>query len=287
MKGVVILQLKPKIMLLGTQLTNGNNYLLADADGAAAYVVETTGGNKSVRTSRDLGENGYFLITTKFFLTDEMQISQPSGYEYSKDRYNQLFNTLTEYAGSIDFEFAKLILRTPPVCRGIAGNRNQHITIYEEGIVPKGYICTGTSNWMVSSIPKGAPIEPTYSFYELVLEEKPADVVLAAEKTAREYMGKAMAELNKLSDSDIEYFSLNEKFSEAKAEYHKGRMAREVATLIEGYGFEAKNQRLINTMKHLLSLLDFKLFRSRFIMLLYHLQLVQMSLDGIPRIRKL
>lgn len=218
-----------KDMLLSFQLTCGYIYLISDSDGDC-YAIETTGAHKTVRTAGDFDE-GDFLVITNHYITEEMQVSQGTIRPTSSTarRYEQLFDNLTEYAGSVDFEFAKLMLRTPPVCR--SSNRSQWIGVYEEGEKPETYVCTGASNFVEDCGSRTFPIEPTYSFYQLVLEDSPLKVVKRADRTARSYTQKAIIELNKLTYSDVAYAPLNELLEKAKTEYYKGWALRDEGTV--------------------------------------------------------
>lgn len=226
-----------KDMLLSFQLTCGNIYLISDSSGDC-YAIETTGALKSVRTAGDFGE-GDFLVITNHYLTEEMMPSQEGPVRPTKStalRYDQLFDALTKYEGSVDFEFAKLMLRTPPVCR--SSNRSQWIGVYG-GKYPETYVCTGASNFVGDCGSRTFPIEATYSFYQLRLEDTPLKVVKRAGSTARSYTQKAIIELNKLSYSDVAYAPLNELLEKAKTEYFKGWALRDAGTV-----FQDTNERL-------------------------------------------
>ncbi|HUV57030.1 MAG TPA: C45 family autoproteolytic acyltransferase/hydrolase [Dehalococcoidales bacterium] len=213
-----------KDMLSDTQLTSGYNYLVVDTSGTA-YVAETTAAHKAVRESGDFGENGSFLANTNLFLTEEMQSSVGPGPVYSRDRYDQLFDALTENAGKVDVQFAKLMTRIAPVLCVT----NKLVSAFEvkEGKAPKAYICTGSAAPITFAPPKRFFFFPeqTYSFYELVLEKEPADIVAAAKATADSYTAEAQQELNKLTYSDVEYAPLNELLTKAKIQYNIGSNA--------------------------------------------------------------
>jgi len=233
-----------KDMLMNFQLTNGYSYLFADPSGTA-YAIETTGAHKAVRRPGDFGEKD-FLVITNHYLTEEMQVSQEKVDPKSSTarRYEKLFNALKKHEGHVNFEFAKLMLRTPPVAN--AWNRNQFVGVIKPDAPPETYVCTGSSNHVGEMGTRAIPIRPTYSFYQLVLEESPLEVVNAARDTASDYIAEARTELNKLSYSDVEYSPLSELMAKAVRDYWRGEALRDDGILArtEGYGAKIENERL-------------------------------------------
>jgi hypothetical protein len=237
-------------MLLDWELAWGTNYIMADPSGDM-YVVEATASEKEVRWPDSLGEGEVdFLVSTNHFRTPEMV--EFSGRD-RRDcaRYALLFDFLQKNQGDVDLDFAKMMWRNEPVLR--TSSRMVRIAICDDD-TNLSYTCTGPA-WKVDGF-RSMPIEPTHSFYEINLQDSPEATTLKAERTARDYIGMAMTEMNKLDYDDREYAVLNEIFTEAKAKYYEGINLKRSAQVTDG------NESLFNfsksmtafTVSHVLSM---------------------------------
>ena len=226
-----------KDMLVDWELAWGTNYHIADPSGDM-FVVEATASEKEVRWPDSLGEGEVdFLVTTNHFRTPEMvEISGRDRRDCA--RYALIFDFLQKNLGDVDLDFAKMIFRNEPVLR--TSSRMVRIAV-TDGDTNLSYTCTGPA-WMVDGF-RSMPIEPTHSFYEINLQDSPEATTLKAERTARDYIGMAMTEMNKLDYGDREYAVLNEIFTEAKAKYYEGINLKRSAQVTDG------NESLFNFSK--------------------------------------
>lgn len=208
---------------------------MADPSGDM-FVVEATAAITLEREPGDYGETGNWLVTTNFFLTELYELAQQGTYAFG--RYELIANFFTKNEGDVDLDFAKMIWRNEPVLR--TSSRMVRLAVVEEDSF-LSYTCTGPA-WKVDGF-RSMPIEPTHSFYEINLQDSPEATTLKAERTARNYIGMAMTEMNKLDYGDREYAVLNEIFTKAKAKYYEGINLKRSAQVTDG------NESLFNFSK--------------------------------------
>jgi len=222
-------------MLLEWELAWGTNYHIADPSGDM-FVVEATASVKEVRWPDSLGEGEVdFLVTTNHFRTPEMiEISGRDRRDCS--RYATFFDYLQNNLGDVDLDFAKMMYRT----LATSSSRMVRIAVCD-GDTNLSYTCTGPV-YKTDGF-RSMPIEPTHSFYEINLQGSPEETTLKAERTARNYIGKAFTEMNKLDYGDREYAVLNEILNEAKAKYYEGINLKRSAQVTDG------NESLFNFSK--------------------------------------
>ncbi len=212
-------------MLGETPLTIGENYLFLDRE-HDAKVFETSAAVFASRQPGDMGEEDMLISSNNRFIEE----AQAAGAGYGVDRHDQLFDLGTLAAGSIDEGYVELMFGLPPVAR--PGNRAVHLaTITDDGISVR--IATGAAS--TAGAWSSGPIRPTYSFYQLDLEESPEAVTQSVKGAAQERMALAN-ELYHTTDG-IDRTLLEE----AREEYYRGIMYEDRA-----YVSEENNQRLLN-----------------------------------------
>jgi hypothetical protein len=248
-------------MILEWQINIPENFHFVDTKGGA-FVVEKTAALQSVRKPGDFGEED-FLFSTNNYLNEEMKptkkgdfIKKHGGYgAYSAPRNLMLWDMLHNYHGKIDVEFAKMMLRfpgNPPpdppeggwdamICRPT--NLWVSVSLPDDGNEGIAHFCTGPAGKVLhaSMASNGNVMRPTYqyihgthTFYTLKLAATPAEMVEAARETAAEDIAGAYKELMQLSYSDTGYAELQELYSRAVKEFHKGRDVLFEASLADG-----------------------------------------------------
>lgn len=248
-------------MVMKWQINIPENFHFVDVKGGA-FVVEKSAAVQSVRSPGDFGEED-FLFSTNNYLNEEMKVTKEGGFigkhggygAYSAPRNLTLWDMLHNYHGQIDVEFAKMLLRfpgNPPPYPPEGGweammfrptNLWTAVVLPDDGDNGLAHICTGPVGRVMQSSPSsgGGTIRPlyqmvagTHTFYDLTLPAAPAKMVETAEKTARNELATAYSELMQLNFTDTGFAGLNDLYSEAAAELHKGAEAYNKSFLADG-----------------------------------------------------
>jgi len=250
-----------KDMVMKWHINLPENFHFVDTRGGA-YVVEKTSALQSVRQPGDFGEQD-FLYSTNNYLNEKMKVTKEGdfiknhgGYgAYAGPRNMMIWDMLHNYHGQIDVEFAKMILRFPgsappePPQNGWDAVFCRPTNLWTAVVCPHqgdqgiARICTGPVGRLLhsSKASEGSTMQPTYpyiagthTFFQLRLADSPKAMVKDAQKRAQDAIALAYQELMHLNFNDSGFTSLQEIYSQANAEYFKGRMAFRKAQLTQG-----------------------------------------------------
>ncbi|MBN2415724.1 hypothetical protein JXO52_07770 [bacterium] len=248
-------------MIMQWRINVPENFHFADVHGNA-LVVEKTAAVQAVRKSGDFGEHD-FLFSTNNYLHETMRVTKEGGFigghggygAYSAPRNQVFWDMLHNYAGDIDREFMKMILRFPgnpppwPPANGwsakICRPTNSWVSVSEPDDGDEGcvHICTGPAGRVIhSSIAfSGEPMRSTYqyidgthTFYTLRLKTDPLQVSEAARGDAKRSIARAYREFMQLTPRDAGYGVCKALFGEANREYYRGQLALNKAQLASG-----------------------------------------------------
>jgi len=234
-----------------------------------AFVIENRDNPRSIRKPGDNGEKD-FIYSTNNLLSKELgncyQESPGKPVEFvehagwlghigasfaSIARNLGLWNTLHNYSGHVDLDFAKMMWRFAPdpaprytsfeqadIDYAEKQGRTWNSNISEQGNAMVGILMPengDTGRIMISQgtvarvnyphFPGGRVprIAPTYTFYELQLDATPQKVVQDCRNRARYELSYADRELRKLTYRDVAYDPLNKLYNEAATEWQKGQ----------------------------------------------------------------
>ena len=253
--------LEARDMVTKWQINVPENFHFVDVRGNA-FVVEKTAAIQAVRKPGDFGEKD-FMFSTNNYLAAEMKVTKEGEFQgahggygkYSAPRNRMIWDLLHNYSGSIDVEFAKMILRFPgeappyPPAGGWEAMYCRPTNLWTAVVTPddgdKGVanICTGPVGRVLngSIAGDGSAMNPTYryaggthTFYRLQLAKGPAELVKAARKAAEEEIANAYGKLMFLNYRDAGYAGLKELYGKAVAEMFEGRNEFNRAVLAEG-----------------------------------------------------
>lgn len=262
----------------------------ADVNGTA-FVIENRDNPRVIRKPGDAGERDFIYSTNNLvakelgYCYDELpgkpvEFVEHAGWlgthgsRESIPRNLGIWNTLHNYHGLVDLEFAKMMWRfapdPPPRYASLeeadrdfeelqgrswnshiseTGNAMVGILMPENGDTGRILIAQGTvaregyPHWPGGRVYR---IKPTYTFYELQLDANPARVLDAARDRARYELAYANQELRKLTYHDAAYAPLDAIFNEAATEWQKGQYydrRRGQTTGNESVNFAAKSIR--------------------------------------------
>jgi len=253
--------LEARDMVTKWQINVPENFHFVDVRGNAC-VVEKTAAIQAVRKPGDFGEKD-FMFSTNNYLAAEMKVTKEGEFQgahggfgkYSAPRNRMIWDLLHNYSGSIDVEFAKMILRFPgeappyPPAAGWEAMYCRPTNLWTAVVSPdngdKGVanICTGPVGRVLngSIAGDGSAMNPTYryaagthTFYRLQLAKGPVELVKAARKAAEEEIANAYGKLMFLNYRDTGYAGLKELYGKAVAEMFEGRNEFNRAVLAEG-----------------------------------------------------
>jgi len=226
------------------------NFHLVDVHGNA-FVVEKTASVQAVRKPGDFGEKD-FMFSTNNYLAEPMKVTKEGGFvgghggygAYSAPRNKMIWDMLHNYSGSIDVEFAEMMLRFPgeappyPPTGGWEATYCRPTNLWTAVVTPHdgdegiARICTGpVGRVLQSSIAgDGSVMRPTYryaagthTFFQLQLAKGPLELAKAAKKAAEEEIATAYGRLMPLNYRDAGYAGLKELYGRAVAEMFEGR----------------------------------------------------------------
>lgn len=232
-------------MVMKWQINTPENFHFVDVRGNA-FVVEKTAAVQAVRKPGDFGEKD-FMFSTNNYLMPEMKVTKEGGFvgghggygAYSAPRNMMIWDMLHNYSGSIDVEFAKMILRFPgeaPPFPPVGGweamycrptNLWTAVVVPDDGDEGVAHICTGPAGRTIhaSIAADKSVMKPTYryaagthTFYRLQLAKGPLELVKAARIAAEEEVAAAYGELMHLNYRDAGYAALKEPYGKAVAE---------------------------------------------------------------------
>jgi len=248
-------------LVMKWQINTPENFHFVDVRGNAC-VVEKTTAVQAVRKPGDFGEKN-FMFSTNNYLCPEMKVTKEGEFQgihggygvYSAPRNRMIWDLFHNYHGSIDVEFAKMILRFPgnPPPYPPAGsweamfcrptNLWTAVVLPDDGDKGEAHICTGPAGRVLhASIASDKSVmKPTYrypagthTFYRLRLAKGPAELVKAARQAAEEEIANAYGKLMFLNYRDTGYAGLKELYGQAVAESFEGRNEFNRAVLAEG-----------------------------------------------------
>jgi len=243
------------------QINVPENFHFVDV-GGNAFVVEKTAAVQAVRKPGDFGEKD-FMFSTNNYLAGPMKVTKEGGFvgghggygAYSAPRNKLIWDLLYNYRGSIDVEFAKMVLRFPgapppyPPPGGWEATFCRPTNLWTAVVTPDAgdrgvaHICTGPAGRVLqaSTASDGSVMRPTYryaagthTFYRLQLAKDPVAVVKAARAAAEEEVAGAYGKLMVLNYRDAGYGALKDLYGKAVAEMFEGRNAFNRAILAEG-----------------------------------------------------
>lgn len=234
-----------------------------------AFVIENRDNPRLIRKPGDNGEKDFIYSTNNLLskeLADCYKESPGKPVEFvehagwlghigasfaSIARNLGLWNTLHNYSGNVDLEFAKMMWRFAPdpaprytsfeqadidYAEKQGRTWNSHISetgnafvgilMPENGDTGRIQIsqgCAARVNY--AHFPGGRVfrIAPTYTFYELQLDATPQKMAQDCRTRARYDLSYADRELRKLTYNDVAYDPLNNIFNEAATEWQKGQ----------------------------------------------------------------
>ena len=248
-------------MVMQWQINVPENFHFVDVRGNAC-VVEKTAAIQAVRKPGDFGEKD-FMFSTNNYLAPEMKVTKEGEFQgahggygkYSAPRNRMIWDLLHNYSGSIDVEFAKMILRFPgapppyPPAGGWEAMFCRPTNLWTAVVTPAdgdegvARICTGPVGRVLngSIAGDGSAMDPTYryaagthTFYRLQLAKGPMEMVKAARKAAEEEIANAYGKLMFLNYRDTGYAGLRELYGKSVAEMFEGRNEFNRAVLTEG-----------------------------------------------------
>jgi hypothetical protein len=243
------------------QINVPENFHFVDVHGNA-FVVEKTAAIQAVRKPGDFGEKD-FLFSTNNYLAEPMKVTKEGGFvgahggygAYSAPRNKMIWDMLHNYRGSIDVEFAKMVLRFPgapppsPPPGGWEATYCRPTNLWTAVVTPDdgdqgvAHICTGPAGRVLqaSTASDGSVMKPTYryaagthTFYRLRLAKDPLALVKAARVAAEEEIAEAYGQLMTLNYRDAGYAALKDLYGKAVAEMFEGRNFFNRAVLAEG-----------------------------------------------------
>ncbi len=248
-------------MLLPWKINIPENFHFVDIKGNA-FVVEKTSAIQCVRKSGDFEEKD-FLFSTNNYLTEKMRVTkegefigQHGGYGVMTaiPRNMLLWDMLHNYHGHVDASFIKMILRFPgdgpphPPSGGWEtkvlrpSNSRVAVVLPDDGDKGMVHICTGPAGRVIPATvnPRGRRstypyINGTHTFYRLTLAAGPKEVVVEAQKAAKEDIATAYAELMDMNYTDTGYAPLNDLYALANREYYQGNNFYSKALLSSGH----------------------------------------------------
>jgi hypothetical protein len=243
-----------------------------------AFVIENRDNPRAIRKPGDNGEKD-FLYSTNNLLSKELancykespdkpvEFVEHAGWlghigasYHSITRNLGLWNTLHNYSGHVDLEFAKMLWRFAPdplsryatfeeadaaYEKTQARMWNSHIS--EQGNAMVGILmpengntgrilisqgCAARINYAQSPTARNPRIATTYTFYEVQLDATAEKVAQDSRTRARYDLSYADRELRKLTYQDVAYVPLDKLYNEAATEWQKGQyyMGRASAT---------------------------------------------------------
>jgi hypothetical protein len=250
-------------LVMTWQINTPENFHFVDVRGNAC-VVEKTAAVQAVRKPGDFGEKD-FMFSTNNYLSPEMKVTKEGEFvgahggfgAYAAPRNKMIWDLLHNYHGTIDLEFAKMVLRFPGApppwppdggweamfCRPT--NLWTGIAMPDDGDKGEALICTGPVGRVLhgSMASDKSMMNPTYryvsgthTFYKLRLAKGPLELVKAAREAAEEEIANAYSKLMHLNYRDTGYGDLKELYGKAVAEMFEGRNAYNRAVLAEGDG---------------------------------------------------
>jgi len=248
-------------MVTKWQINVPENFHFVDVRGNAC-VVEKTAAVQAVRKPGDFGEQD-FLFSTNNYLAPEMKVTKEGGFvgghggygAYAAPRNKMIWDLFHNYHGSIDVEFAKMVLRFPGApppwppkggweamfCRPT--NLWTAVVLPHDGDEGIAHICTGPVGRVLhaSIAGDGSVMKPiyryaagTHTFYRLRLAKGPAELAEAAKGAAEEEIAGAYGKLMSMNYRDTGYVALKELYGKAVAEMFEGRNAFNKAVLASG-----------------------------------------------------
>jgi hypothetical protein len=250
-----------KSMVMKWQINVPENFHFVDLKGRA-FVVEKTAALQAVRRPGDFGEQD-FLYSTNNYLHKKMKVTKKGefikkhgGYgAYAAPRNLMLWDMLHNYHGSIDVEFAKMMLRfpgSPPpdppkggwdakICR--PSNSWVAVVLPHKGDKGLAHICTGPAGRVIhsSTASDGNPMRTTYryidgshTFFTLHLAKNPEAVASQAKKTAQETIARTYQSLMHLTPKQPGYDWLYKIYARGNKEYYRGNLFFNRARLASG-----------------------------------------------------
>lgn len=253
--------LEAKDMIMQWQINVPENFHFVDVHGNAV-VVEKTAAVQAVRKAGDFGEDD-FLFSTNNYLTKPMRVTKEGGFvgghggygAYSAPRNQIFWDMLHNYAGDIDVEFMKMILRFPgnpppyppetgwsaKICRPT----NSWVSVSEPADGDGGcvHICTGPAGRVIQSSTafNGEPMQSTYryidgthTFYTLRLKSAPQQVTEETRRDARNAIAAAYREYMQRVPTDAGFAVFKHMYAEANRELYRGNRALTRALLTSG-----------------------------------------------------
>ncbi len=250
-------------------MTTTSRGLWADVDGNN-WDVECNETPK-VRKAGDYGERDFLYATNNALIKELMQEGEtyiPHLGQYgsrasisSVARNSEMWNMLHNYHGHIDLEFAKMMWRFPSTeppypsieeaeqvyMETLGAGWDHHIANLSNSSPGIGIPDKGNGGlWYVSQGPlvrfsnvhspgnRHVHINPTYTFYEVTLDENLEKAVAAAGTRAHYDLYYANRELSKLTWFDVAYAPLRELLDKAVEEWIRGEYYTAMAKKSEG-----------------------------------------------------
>ncbi len=258
---------------LNTKLGASENRMFGDLNGNH-YVLEYSAAFKSVRNPGDFGEGDFITMRNNYFSADGGQsnlggnpgkfyphggwalnppdgVADPGGdadVQMASVRTNQtMYNMMSEYRGSVDLPFMKMMWRFPGkmpkdpfstaeyrATKARAwetplnlNSEEVNICLPDNGNNGRVYVCTGPAGRVASPYEPGTAddyyqIGGTHTFYELALSATPAATVSDANYTARHDIALAYQQLMWKNYGDVGFEGLNSLYDAANSEYYDG-----------------------------------------------------------------
>ncbi|MFC2168457.1 C45 family autoproteolytic acyltransferase/hydrolase [Acidobacteriota bacterium] len=247
--------------LLPWQINIPENFHFVDTYGNAC-IVEKSAAVQAVRKPGDFGEND-FQFSTNNYLHKDMKVTKEGdfiknhgGYgAYAAPRNKMLWDMLNNYHGQVDIEFVKMMLRFPgnpppyppeggwdaKICR--PSNSWVSVVIPDNGDKGVVHLCTGPAGRVIHSSTASSGeemrstyqyIDGTHTFFKLTLAANPLSVAQAAQKSARDCIATAYAELMDMNYTNTGYSALNDLYSLANTELYQGNKMLNKAQLADG-----------------------------------------------------
>ena len=224
-----------------------------------------------VRKAGDYGERNFLYATNNALIKELVQKDEvyiPHLGQFGRGatissvaRNAEMWNMLHNYHGQIDLEFAKMMWRLPGTepkyptleeaeavyYESQGAGWDHHIAELANAVIGIGVPDNGNKGLFYVSqgrlvrfsnpqIPEyhSYPINPTYAFYEVKLDETLPKAVAAAGKRAHYDLYYANRELSKLTWSDVAFYPLNKIFNKAAEEWIRGEYYMELADKTKG-----------------------------------------------------
>lgn len=224
------------------------NYHLVDKT-RAAVVIELTAAAQAERRPGDYGE-GDFLYSTNNFVAREMQVAcDPNGRtkhiarggwpgNAGVPRNLEILQLLSDYAGQVDLEFAKMMWRfpgSPPpvppdggwsnmICR--LSNNRVALILPDQGELGTFYLCTGPVGRVICQFRRSTfPVQGTHSFVQIPVCPSPDETAEAMYNLSCDAVAFSHHSLASLSAKHPGFFGLRETQARAHAYVYEGKDA--------------------------------------------------------------